>query len=241
MAKRRLVNTKFWSDNYISDLDPTEKLLFLYLLTNPFTNICGIYEVPLKQVALDTGIDKEMVIKILNRFQSDGKIFYGEGWIGIKNFIKNQEKNPKVERGIELELEKVPEWLSRAVLDENFIVYDSLSHPNTNINTNPNTNSKRDSVSTDTNFEEFWNLYPRKENKRKALTVWKSKKISNQTLEEIITFLSRAKESVRWKDGGGRYVPHASTFLSQERWNDDLALYQVESSEKLEVIKGKAL
>jgi hypothetical protein len=67
MAKQRYINTKFWRDSYIEDLDPTEKLLFLYLLTNPDTNICGVYELPLKIIAADTGIDKEMVKKLLNR------------------------------------------------------------------------------------------------------------------------------------------------------------------------------
>ena len=35
MAKQRYINTKFWRDSYIEDLDPIEKLLFLYLLSNP--------------------------------------------------------------------------------------------------------------------------------------------------------------------------------------------------------------
>ena len=76
MAKQRMINTKIWSDNYFEELDPTEKLLFLYFLTNIYTNICGIYEIPLKIIAVETGIDKEMVKKILQRFESDKKIFY---------------------------------------------------------------------------------------------------------------------------------------------------------------------
>ena len=63
-----MINTRFWIDDYISHLDPTEKLMFLYFLTNPLTDICGVYEIPLKNIALDTGIDKEMVEKIIKRF-----------------------------------------------------------------------------------------------------------------------------------------------------------------------------
>ncbi len=55
LAKQRIVNTKFWDDSYITRLTPTEKLLFLYLITNPLTNISGVYELPLKRVAFDTG------------------------------------------------------------------------------------------------------------------------------------------------------------------------------------------
>ena len=45
--KQRYVNTRFWNDTYVSSLDPIEKLLFIYLLTNEHTNISGVYEPPL--------------------------------------------------------------------------------------------------------------------------------------------------------------------------------------------------
>lgn len=109
MAKNRMLNTKFWSDNYISDLDPSEKLLFLYFITNPYTNICGIYEITLKQIALDTGFDKEMVLKILNRFKEDNKIYYINGWICVKNFTKHQKASGNVKLGVEKGLIDVPE------------------------------------------------------------------------------------------------------------------------------------
>jgi len=110
MAKQRMVNTRFWDDNYASNLDPIEKLLFLYFLTNTSTNISGVYEIPIKKVANETGIDKEMVEKIINRFSKDNKIFYKDGWVVIKNFIKHQnQKSPKVSKGIVEEFKNVPE------------------------------------------------------------------------------------------------------------------------------------
>lgn len=112
-----MVNTRFWEDNYTSNLDPIEKLLFLYFLTNTSTNICGIYEMQLRKVAVETGIDKEMVEKILKRFTNDNKIFYVDGWVGIKNFIKHQNhKSPQVQKGIERELEEIPENVKKMVL-----------------------------------------------------------------------------------------------------------------------------
>lgn len=131
MAKRRIINTKFWSDNYISNLDPSEKLLFLYFLTNPFTNISGAYEISIKQIALDTGFDKEMVEKIIKRFEVDDRVHYLHGYIVVKNFIKHQEKNPKVILGIENEAKNLPQDIKN-------IVYDSLSYLNSNSNLNSN-------------------------------------------------------------------------------------------------------
>lgn len=127
-----MINTRFWIDDYISNLDPIEKLLFLYCLTNPYTDISGVYEIPLKHIALETGLDREMVIKIMNRFERDNKIIYQNGWIGIKNFAKHQQKNPKVTIGIENGLKQAPKYIT----DRLSIDYDTLSHLNSNINTN---------------------------------------------------------------------------------------------------------
>jgi len=37
--KKRYISTKFWDDEFIVNLDPIEKLLFMYFLTNPLTNV----------------------------------------------------------------------------------------------------------------------------------------------------------------------------------------------------------
>jgi hypothetical protein len=108
MAKERVVSTKFWDDSYIIGLDPIEKLIFLYLLTNPLTNISGIYEISIKRIGFDTGIDRDMVIKIFDRFETSKKIIYRDGWVIIVNFIKNQKNNPSVQEGIKREIASLP-------------------------------------------------------------------------------------------------------------------------------------
>lgn len=106
-----MINTRFWNDSYIAVLDPIERLLFLYLLTNSYTNICGIYEIPLKRMAFDIGIDVDVVRTIMQRFESDEKILYRNGWVAIKNFIKHQATSPKVQSGINYELQDKPKEL----------------------------------------------------------------------------------------------------------------------------------
>jgi predicted regulator of amino acid metabolism with ACT domain len=143
MAKQRMINTRFWEDGYTSNLDPIEKLLFLYFLTNTSTNICGFYEIPLKKIASDTGIDRDMVLKIIQRFTDDKKIYYIDGWICIKNFVKHQnQKSPTVRKGIEVELKNIPKNIAEMVetLDSVYSI-DTLSHFNLNINSNLNSNS----------------------------------------------------------------------------------------------------
>jgi hypothetical protein len=112
MAKQRMINTKLWRDSYVSRLDPSEKLVFLYSLTNPETNLCGIYELPIRQICLDTGFDKEMIIKIFERFERDERICYFDEWIIIKNALRHQNvENSKIRAGVEKELSSLPDKL----------------------------------------------------------------------------------------------------------------------------------
>ena len=180
MSDTRMIKTKFWDDDYISYLDPIEKLLFLYCLTNPLTNIAGIYEITTKRIAYDTGIDRDMVLKIFQRFETDNRMIYRNGWLHIRNFIKNQSLNDKVAKGIDLILKKIPQ----SVRDSLSIAYDSLSSAtiyfnlNLNLNSNSNLNSKEKGLKdfcdfpekvTSENaqlFEKFWELYPSRNGKK---------------------------------------------------------------------------
>jgi len=73
-----------------------------------------------------------------------------------------------------------------------------------------------------TPFDLFWKEYPNKENKKKAKEIWKRKNLDT-SLQEIIDFIKKARETDRWKKG---IIPHPTTFLNQERWEDDLTLYE---------------
>lgn len=111
MAQSRIVNTDFWKDSYVVDLDKTEKLLFIYLFTNPRTSLAGIYEINLREISFDTGIEKEEIELILRKFGRAGKVFYERNWIVLSNFIKHQRLNPSIIRGIEKAIDELPEWL----------------------------------------------------------------------------------------------------------------------------------
>lgn len=94
--KLRSINTHFWDDPYISDLSAIEKLLFLYLFTNQFVELCGIYEIALKRIAFDCNLEKSEVESIIEKFSNDGKIHRHGNWIVLVNFIKNQSMNPNM-------------------------------------------------------------------------------------------------------------------------------------------------
>lgn len=107
MAKQRIIDVKFWDDKYIRKINKDEKLLFLYCLTNPLTDICGIYEISLDRIKFDTALEHNLTKKIFKKFEKDGKMIYREDWLGIKNFIKNQKPTKSILLGIENSLKRI--------------------------------------------------------------------------------------------------------------------------------------
>lgn len=136
MAKQRVINTRLWNDTWVSQIDPLAKLLFVYFLTNEHTNLSGIYELPLKVVAIETGLDATMIPKMMPML--DGRIYYHEGWVIIKNFIKHQNINsPKIVLGVKRELMAIPKDILNIAIGYGYPM-DTLSHLNLNSNLNSN-------------------------------------------------------------------------------------------------------
>lgn len=97
-SKLRSVSTKFWSDPLVEDLEPEQKLLWLYLMTNDKTNMLGIYELSLKKMSFETGLTKKQIEVAFKVFAEHNKIDYKENHVIIYNFMKHQKFNPNMKR-----------------------------------------------------------------------------------------------------------------------------------------------
>lgn len=74
----------------------------------------------------------------------------------------------------------------------------------------------------ETNFDIFWEAYPKKELKSKAREIWKRKKLDS-SLEIILAFVEKASKTDRWQSG---YIKQPTTFLNGNCWEDDLESYK---------------
>lgn len=75
MAIYRSIQLSFWTDNKVEDeFTPEDKYFYLYLMTNPQTNLCGCYEVSYSQLTNQTGYSKDTIDRLLLRFQEVHKI-----------------------------------------------------------------------------------------------------------------------------------------------------------------------
>jgi len=98
MSKLRSVSTAFWSDPFIEELSPNQKLLFLYLMTNEKTNMLGIYESSIKKISFETDIPKVSLKKDLELLVSRGKVKYIDNYIILVNYMKHQNFNVNMKK-----------------------------------------------------------------------------------------------------------------------------------------------
>ena len=97
-------------------------------------------------------------------------------------------------------------------------------------------------------FETFWNLYPRKVSKKMAEKAW----LRLNALEKDLALEAIQQHVQYWslKETESEFIPHASTWLNQGRWEDELDMKVKEvkkpslpwySNDDLTMAKGREL
>lgn len=80
---------------------------------------------------------------------------------------------------------------------------------------------KRDASLMTRRFDEFWAAYPRKAGKGTARKAFFKIAPTKELFEKMMTALAAAKRCEQWTKDHGQYIPHPTTWLHQERWDDD--------------------
>jgi DnaD/phage-associated family protein len=120
MANFRQIHVSIWKDAWFLDLEPDEKLLFVYLFSNESTSLSGIYRLARKVMHFETGLTKERASEILDKFQEAGKVYYQGDIVWIVNMRKYHEtKSSKVATRIKKDLELIPD----CELKQKYIAY----------------------------------------------------------------------------------------------------------------------
>lgn len=212
MAVYRSVHLSFWTDNKVEDdFTPEDKYFYIYLLTNPQTNICGCYEISYSQMTRNTGYNKDTIIRLLERFENVHKIIKFDKntkEILILNWYKyNWSKSEKTLTGVENVAKHIKsEVFKKYVLDVvncvrndtpimGYIYPIQASVSDTDIN-NIYINNKRDIVNTSKNININNNILD------ELITEFN---ISNYLLDGINTWLKYKKERrFTYKESGLR-------------------------------------
>jgi len=97
-------------------------------------------------------------------------------------------------------------------------------------------------------FENFWQQYPRKIGKLTAKRSWE--KLSQENQQKALEAIVEHRKYWSAKGTDWEFIPHASTWLNQERFEDELVIEQKENkrpplpwyaSDELTLAKGREL
>ena len=71
-------------------------------------------------------------------------------------------------------------------------------------------------------FETFWKEYPKKINRAKALMWFEKNSPDDETFNIMIEKLKAYKNTKQWQKDNGQFIPYATTWLNQKRWEDEI-------------------
>ena len=111
MAVQRYISTSFWDDEWIQGLEPNEKFLFMYLMTNALTNISGVYKITTRRISFDTGLPEHTINDILTHFSEHKKVFRLKEYIILKTWPSHQNysTHAKIKAGIDKCITNLPD------------------------------------------------------------------------------------------------------------------------------------
>jgi hypothetical protein len=112
--KTRIIQTRYWDDEFVADASKNTKLLYIYLLTCQYLNICGVFQLPTKKISYETNISPDELTPSQNELQGARKVLFYRGWVKIVNAQKNNNytRSPSNQLACTKELQRVPEDVS---------------------------------------------------------------------------------------------------------------------------------
>lgn len=70
-------------------------------------------------------------------------------------------------------------------------------------------------------FDQWWAVYPKKQDKQGAIKAFKKINPDAELLERMISSVKVWKTSQQWTKDDGQYIPMPSTWLNGHRWEDE--------------------
>ena len=218
---------KFYGGEYLSDpkmlaLSASERSCWLTLLCYAsMTGKDGIVthlteEMLMAQSGVSPANDEWNETKgVLKKLEKLGMISLSDNEIEVKNWRKRQEM-------LLTGAERSKRWRDTQRVNRNGEVTKKSVVRNARIEENRIEENRIDN-NTDHGFNEFWSAYPRKISKKTAYASWnRIKNLDDALTRKIMESLEEHKKSQQWQKDDGKFIPHPSTWLNQERWNDEL-------------------
>jgi len=236
MARIRTIKPEFWLDEDLSELPPETHMLAAALLNQADDEgYFNAHPSLVKATCSPLRDDSVSVHESLTQLSNVGYIEVGKGEDGkrygrIVNFKHHQRINRPSPSKIAY---KTIAWSSSENAHATLTEHSMSAHTRKGTGNREQGTGKGSSCadaqsspagerkqSSADRFDDFWNAYPQKKGKQKALQIWKSKKLDRIADDIIADVQKRQQMDVQWQDK--QFIPHGSTYLSKEVWQDEI-------------------
>lgn len=250
MAIYRNISLSFWTDTKVEDtFSPEDKYMYLYLLTNPHTNICGCYEISIRQISKQTGYTEDAVNIIIDKMERAHKVIsYCKetkemlifNW-GRYNWTKSDKlikpimaaiasiKHKPFQDYVRVMYENIEDIHTVSIpypygMDTtvSVTVTDTVSVTDTSKSEKPFTQKRIRMTYEHPTFVAFWSAYPKKSAKADALKALDRLQPDDVLMGTIIKAVERSKQTDQWTKDDGKYIPLPASWLNGRRWEDEL-------------------
>lgn len=173
-------------------------------------------------LAEECGVHTSTVRRWLKKFENVGQIEIKTTNKYTQITIVNYDKYQNIETGVNNQENNQEN--NQVNNQENKQVNNNITIKQENKNNNTNTLVENSTaVSRSAWFDEWWSAYPKKVGRKPSEEKFKVKCRNEETFRLMMTALGKQKQSDGWRRG---YIPNPTTWLNQERWNDDSSAYQ---------------
>lgn len=226
MAIYRNIHISFWEDSKVQEeMSINEKYFFLYLLTNPHTSQIGCYEITIRQMQYETGLDRDEIEKYLEKFEKEfGIIEYSKMTkeLLIKNWYKyNFTRSPKMFAYIKKEIQNIKHVPYKNYLDTVCIPYVYGIAIRKEQEEEQEKEEEEKKKKWEEQFEQFYKSYPKKVKKDLVKKWFEKNKPSSELFSSMMNSLEQFRGCEDWLKDKGQYIPYPSTWLNQKRWEDE--------------------
>jgi len=108
--KTRIIQTRFWDDEFVTESDIYTQHLYIYLLTSQYVNICGIFQLSPRKVQFETKLTDKQYQVASDNLSINKEAFFFKGWVFLVNAEKNNKyrNSPQNEKCYQDELSRIP-------------------------------------------------------------------------------------------------------------------------------------
>lgn len=222
MARSRNIKPGFFSNEYLAELEPLARILFIGLWC--YADREGRLEDRPKRIKSDIlPYDNCNVNKLLNSLVASPEKFIvryivdGKSYIQINNFLKHQNPHihelPSIIPPYESMVQE-PDKNGTSTVYGTSMVQEPYQHQNRVIGMRESVIGLKESVNNDdldSFFESLWVLYPRKEGKGQVSKTQKEK-LLKIGYDEMVRAIERYKDANT--DTEPKFIKHGSTFFN---------------------------